>query len=89
MIRQILVLVVGSLVLMTVLYVLISLYSASVRREKLEKQWEAAGQPGDRGDYVRQGMQAYRQSLRRRLILLVYVVPFALMAVTLYLVNFY
>jgi uncharacterized protein involved in cysteine biosynthesis len=89
MIRQILVLFVGSFVLMTVLYVMISLYSASVRREKLEKQWEAEGQPGERAAYVRAGMQVYRQSLRRRLILLVYVVPFALISVTLYLVNFY
>ncbi len=89
MIRQMIVLFVGSFVLMTVLYVLISLYSASIRREKLEKQWEAEGQPGDRADYVRAGMKDYRQSLRRRLILLVYVVPFVLISVTLYLVNFY
>lgn len=89
MIRQIVVLFVGSFVLMTVLYVMISLYSASIRREKLEKQWEADGQPGDRAAYVRAGMKDYRQSLRRRLILLVYVLPFVLISVTLYLVNFY
>lgn len=89
MIRQILTLLVVGFVAMTALYVLISLYSASVRRERLEKDWEAAGRPGERADYVRAGMTVYRKSLRRRLILLVYVLPVVAAGVTLYLVNYY
>lgn len=89
MIRQILTLLVGGFVVMTALYLLISVYSASVRRERLEKEWDAAGRPGERSDYVRAGMDVYRKSLRRRLILLVYVLPVVAAGVTLYLVNYY
>jgi hypothetical protein len=88
-IRQILTLLIVGFGVMTALYVLISLYSASVRRERLEKEWDEAGRPGERSDYVRAGMDIYRASLRRRLILLVYVLPVVAAGVTLYLVNYY
>jgi uncharacterized protein involved in cysteine biosynthesis len=78
--------VVGFLVL-TVVYVIVSVYSRSVRREKLEKRFDAGGVPGDRDAYIEQGMQAYENGLRRRLVLLVYVIPIAIVLVTVYLVN--
>jgi hypothetical protein len=37
---------------------------------------------------VEKGLQAYQHSLRRWLILLVYVIPTAAVAVTIYLVNY-
>ncbi len=89
MIRQIVTLLVVGFVVLTVLYLLISVYSASVRRERLEKDWDDAGRPGERSDFVRAGMDVYRKSLRRRLILLVYVLPVVAAGVTLYLVNYY
>ncbi|MCU0906013.1 MAG: hypothetical protein MUF73_00895 [Rhodobacteraceae bacterium] len=87
--RQIVTLLVVGFVVLTVLYLLISVYSASVRRERLEKDWDDAGRPGERSDFVRAGMDVYRKSLRRRLILLVYVLPVVAAGVTLYLVNYY
>jgi hypothetical protein len=79
--------VMGFLIL-TVVYLLVSVYSRSVRREKLEKQFDAGDVPGDRDAYVEKGMEAYRHSLRRWLILLVYVIPIAAVAVTVYVVNY-
>ena len=66
---------------MTAAYFLISIYSRSVRREKLEKRWAAENPEGDiaeREAYVEAGMAAYHASLRPKLILLVYVIPVCL-----------
>ena len=79
--------VIGFLIL-TAVYLLVSVYSRSVRREKLEKQFDGGDLPGDRDAFVEKGMQAYEHSLRRWLILLVYVIPIATVAVTVYLVNY-
>lgn len=79
-------LVLGALVL-TVVYVLVGIYARSVRRERLEKEWDAGGVPGEREAFIEQGMAAYAHSLRRRLILLVYVIPALAVAVIVYLVN--
>ncbi|MCA3447027.1 MAG: hypothetical protein INF93_09960 [Rhodobacter sp.] len=79
--------VIGFLVL-TVIYLLVSVYSRSVRREKLEKEFDGGDFAGDRDAFVEKGLQAYQHSLRRWLILLVYVIPAAAVAVTIYLVNY-
>lgn len=88
MIALVQLLVVGFLAL-SVVYVCVSLYSRSVRRERLERQWDAAQGPGERGAFVAQGMAAYERSLRRRLIWLVYVIPMVAVAVIVYLLNFH
>jgi len=75
-------------VVMTVFYVLISIYSRSLRREKLEKRWAAEGAKGDREAYVRDGLKDYDASLRRKLILGVYVVPMLVVAFLFYAMNF-
>lgn len=72
------------LIVMTAAYFLISIYSRSVRREKLEKRW-AAEHPGAtdmaaRAAYVEKGMAEYHASLRPKLILLVYVIPVIVVA---------
>ncbi|GKY88205.1 hypothetical protein [Sinisalibacter aestuarii] len=64
---------------LSVIYIAVSVYSRSVRREKLEKRW-AEDHPGDedspeREIYIETGMAEYNSSLRRKLILLVYVIP--------------
>lgn len=74
--------------LLTVIYFLVSIYSKSVRREKLEKRFDAGGVEGDRDAYIEAGMVQYRQGLRRRLILLVYIVPVISTIVTIYFVNY-
>jgi hypothetical protein len=73
---------------LSLIYLLVSIYSRSVRREKLEKLFDAGDVEGDRDAYIEAGMQAYRHGLRRKLILLVYVIPAVVVAVTVYLVNY-
>jgi len=81
-------LVVGFVVL-TVIYVSLSLYSRAVRRGKLERWWEEEGRPGDRDAYVEAGMHAYDKSLRRKLIWGVYIVPVTVVALIVYFTNFH
>lgn len=80
-------LIVGFVVL-TVIYISLSLYSRSVRRAKLEEWWEEEGRPGDRDTYVTEGLRDYDSSLRRKLIFGVYVVPCIAVATIIYVVNF-
>ena len=76
--------------ILTVLYVLISLYAGSLARERLEKQL-AAEHPGlgdaARSAYIEAGMATYRRSLRRKLIWGVYVVPLLAVAAIAYFMN--
>ncbi len=69
-------------------YLLVSIYSRSVRREKLEKKFDAGGIEGDRDAYIEAGMQAYEHGLRRRLLWLVYIIPTVAVGVTIYFVNY-
>lgn len=79
---------VAGFLILTVIYLLVSVYSRSVRREKLEKEFDAGDVAGDRDAYVEKGMEAYHHSLRRWLILLVYVIPIITVAITVYVVNY-
>lgn len=85
-------LAVFGLVGLTVLYVLLSIYSRSLRREGLEKEWDANppadATPEARDAWIEKGMAAYQKSLRRKLIWLVYVIPVVVIGVLLYLVNY-
>jgi|APLak6261702414_1056262.scaffolds.fasta_scaffold10994_2 hypothetical protein len=73
---------------LTVVYVLVATYSRSVRREKLEKKFDAGGIEGDRDTYIEDGMKAYEHGLKHRLLWLVYIIPAVVVAVTVYLVNY-
>lgn len=72
---------------LTVIYWLVSVYSRSVRREKLEKRFDAGDVEGDRDAYIEEGMTKYEKGLRKRLIWLVYIIPMVAMALTIYFVN--
>lgn len=82
------------LIVLTIVYVLLSLYSRSVRRDKLEEWFEEERaedptiSPAEKDEYVRQGLAEYDDSLRRKLILGVYVVPILLVAGIIYFTNF-
>lgn len=78
-----------ALILMTVVYVCLSWYSRSVRREKLERQFDEGGIEGDRQAYIEKGLAEYESSLRAKLIWGVYIIPFALIALMVYLNNFW
>lgn len=80
-------LVIGFVVL-TIVYVSLSFYSRSVRRGKLEKEWDEEGMTGDRDQWIEQGLKDYDGSLRRKLILGVYIIPVVLVITMIYLMNF-
>ncbi len=73
---------------LSVVYWCLSWYSKSVRREKLEKEFDAGGIDGERDAFIEQGLKEYEGSLRRKLIYGVYVVPVVLLFVVIYMVNF-
>ena len=59
-----------------------------LERERLEKQWDAGGVPGDRDDHVRRGLDSYNHSLRHRLIWLVYIIPTVTVVTLVWILNF-
>ncbi len=81
-------LVVFGFIALSVIYLSVSLYSRSVRREKLEKQYDEAPVDGmTRKEYVEKGIAAYNSGLRPKLLLLIYVVPTVIVAATVYITN--
>lgn len=81
-------LVVFGFVALSVIYVCLSLYSKSVRRERLENRYDESPVEGmDRDTYVEKGVADYNASLRPKLLLLVYVVPVAVIGTIIYIVN--
>lgn len=77
------------MVVLTVVYVCLSLYSRSVRRDKLEKEWDDEGMTGDKEAFVDTGLKEYDGSLRRKLILGVYIIPITGIAAIIYFTNFH
>jgi Ca2+/Na+ antiporter len=80
-------------VILTVVYLLVSIYARSTRREALEKEWDTdpaneGRAPDERMAFIEAGMEAWRHSFRRRAILLVYIVPLVVAVMTVYLVNY-
>lgn len=73
---------------LSVVYWLVSVYSRSVRRERLEQEFDAGGVAGVRDDYIKAGMDHYQHGLRRKLIVLVYVIPAMVAVLTIYFVNY-
>ncbi len=75
-------------VVLTVIYVSLSLWSRARRRDKLEREWDEGARQGDRDTFVKQGLESYDSSLRRKLILGVYVVPILLIGTIIYVTNY-
>lgn len=76
------------LVVSTIVYVSLWFYARAAQRERLERRWEEEGRPGAREVYVREGLESERYALRRRLLLGVYAVPFAVLTVVVYFANY-
>ncbi|WP_170405867.1 hypothetical protein [Ruegeria arenilitoris] len=76
------------LIILTVIYVGLSIYSRLVRRRKLIAHWEKKGLTGDRDAFVARGLKKYDNSFRRKLLLGVYVVPLGAIALLIYITNF-
>lgn len=73
---------------LTVIYWLLSIYFRSVERERLEKDYDRGGIEGTRDGHVARGLAEYERSLRRRLIGLVFVIPTAVVAALVWILNF-
>lgn len=79
------------LVVMTVVYISLSLYSRSVRRQKLGQWFEEEREknpgisPADKDEYIRRGLVEYDNSLRPKLILGVYIIPLIFFGAVIYL----
>ncbi len=67
---------------------ILSIWSRSVRREKLEEEWDGEIRTGDRDAFIEEGLRAYDRSLRRKLILGVYVIPVLFVLGMIYLMNY-
>ena len=81
-------LVVFGFLLLSVVYLSLSWFSRSVRREKLENQWDEERPDNiSRDDFVAAGIKEYNEGLRPKLLLLVYVVPAILITSIVYFTN--
>ena len=81
-------LVIGFFVL-TIVYICLSLYSRAVRRGKLEAEWREDGTEGANiEEFVQKGLKEYDGSLRRKLILGVYVIPIGIVSFIIYARSF-
>lgn len=79
---------------LTIIYFVTGVYSRSVRREKLEKEWDTdparEGVPQDeRRAFIEAGMQAYDKGLKKRLLWLIYILPTVGFLTTIYFVNWH
>ncbi|AGI73472.1 hypothetical protein OA238_c35030 [Octadecabacter arcticus 238] len=81
-------LILGGVVILGVVYICVTLYSRSVRREKLEDLWDKEPVEGTtREAYIADGMAQYESGLRKKLILLVFVIPPLVVGTIIYFIN--
>jgi hypothetical protein len=79
-------------VALTIIYFVTGIYSRSIRREKLEKEWDTdpareGALLAERSAFIESGMQAYEKGLKRQLLWLIYILPTIGFAATIYFVN--
>jgi hypothetical protein len=79
---------------LTIIYFFTSLYSRSVRREKLEKAWDSdpareGATEADRSAFIESGMEAYDKGLKKRPLWLIYIVPTLGFLAVIYFVNWH
>ncbi|SFS21504.1 hypothetical protein [Yoonia litorea] len=76
---------------LSVIYLSMSLFFRSVRKENLEEEYDAAhpddGDRAARDAFVADGLKAYDSSIRPKLIGLVYVVPTVVIGTIIYAIN--
>jgi len=81
-------LVVFGFIALGIVYLSISVYSRSVRREKLEDEYdENPIENMTRSEFVEKGVKSYNNSFRPKLIALVFVIPPAVVAAIIYVIN--
>lgn len=81
-------LVVFGFIALGVIYLSISLYSRSVRREKLEDEYDETPIANmSRAEFVEKGVISYNNSFRPKLIALIFVIPPIIVASIVYVTN--
>ncbi|SMX43845.1 hypothetical protein [Octadecabacter ascidiaceicola] len=84
-------LVVFGFLILSVIYLCITLYSRSIRREKLEDEWDEnppeGATPDKRAAFIKDGMTKYESGLRKKLILLVFIIPPLVVGTIIYFIN--
>jgi len=76
-----------ALIGLTVVYVIVGIYSRSVRREKLEDRWVKEELEGDRDTWIETGMKAYDKGLKKKLLWLIYILPMVAFIAIAFFVN--
>ena len=77
------------LIALSVVYVVLSIWSRRMRRAKLAARWDSKDVlTVDRETFIERGLQKYDRSFRRKLILGVYIVPLTLIMIIVYVTNF-
>jgi hypothetical protein len=79
---------------LTIIYFVTGIYSRSVRREKLEKEWDSdparvAQTQQERTAFIESGIVQYDKGLKKRLLLLIYIVPTIGFLTTIYFINWH
>ena len=77
---------------LTIIYFVTGIYSRSVRREKLEKEWDTdpareGALQEDRHAFIESGMKDYDKGLKVKLLWLIYIVPTVGFLATIYFIN--
>ncbi len=75
-------------VILTLVYIYLSIRQRWRCKRALEVEYDAGGDLGDRDTYIDNGLKEYESSLKRKLILGVYVVPMLIVVVMIYVTNF-
>lgn len=77
---------VGTIVLV-VFHILVSIYARSLRREALEKAFDAGEGEGERDAFIEAGMQAYARSWLPKALYLIYLIPVVAVLFIVFVVN--
>jgi hypothetical protein len=81
-------LVVFGFIALGIIYLSISVYSRSVRREKLENEYDESPIANmTRAEFVEKGVKSYNNSFRPKLIALVFVIPPMIVTAIVYITN--
>ena len=75
-------------VILTLFYWALSWYFRSLARGASERDWDEEGREGDRDAWIAEGLAAYDNSLRKKLVWGVYVVPIVVICGLVYLTNY-
>lgn len=84
-------LLVFGLIGLSVIYFSIALYARSLRKERLEADFDArhsgGGDATARKAFIAEGLAAHERALRPKLIGLIYVLPVVAMGITIFVIN--